>query len=188
MKKGWIVKSIKKEEGRMREIKRGLRWELSYLSVEELAEASPGEQQMNDVFLSQKYVDKRSPALPVSAPSAFSFILDIVSCFFTFSLRWFLLKDWQGVSFTKRIMLPDNENQAVFAPVPSPHCALSLLWHRLFGGHEYSETNAHDLIWMSHTSDPFPHKQHYQAHLEIIFSSVDSRFFKYLSNLMWDVP
>lgn len=34
------------------------------------------------------------------------------------------------------------------------------------------------------TSDPLPQKQHYQAHLEIIFSSVDSRFFKYLSNLI----
>lgn len=40
----------------------------------ELTEASPGERQMNDVFLSQRYVDKHSPAHPVSTP-AFSFIL-----------------------------------------------------------------------------------------------------------------
>lgn len=74
MTKGCLVRSVKKEEGRMREIKRGPRWELSYLSVEELTEASPGERQMNDVFLSQKYVDKRSPAHPVS-DLAFFFVL-----------------------------------------------------------------------------------------------------------------
>ncbi len=103
---------------------------------------------MNDVFLSHKCVDKRSPALPVSAPSAFSFIFyrflfPLFSAFVPLPpQRW-----TESLSIhTKRIIL---------APLPAP---LPLFETDDLGLWIFRNKCTYDLIRISHTSDPSPSK------------------------------
>lgn len=136
---------------------RGLRWELLYLGVEELEEASPREQRMNDVFLSHKCVDKRSPALPVGASSS----IFSLSCFLTFSLCSSSSSQTDRESLAQRglrspIMKPSRVFSSTFTPPPAVLPLLLEHQYTWFGSYEYSETCTYDHILTSHTSDASP--------------------------------
>lgn len=120
MKKGRIVKSIKKEEGGTRSRrKRGVRWALMF----ECWGAGRGviSRWMMCFYLALHFL----LALPLPFPSSFPH---------SHPLFLFLLKDWRGVSSSKRNAFPANGDQAVLCTFTFPPLCSFPSWHRWFRG------------------------------------------------------